>query len=38
MDLYVLIFKVLDNRREDEDSGLNGSKHYPNKLDEVIRA
>jgi hypothetical protein len=30
--LYILMFMFLDSRREDKNSGLNGSKHYPNSI------
>jgi hypothetical protein len=30
--LYILIFMFLDSKREENGSGLNGSKHYSNSI------
>jgi hypothetical protein len=30
--LYIIILAILDRRREDKHSQLNGSKHYPNSI------
>jgi hypothetical protein len=36
--LYILIFTILDSRREDKKgSGLNGSKHYTNLISSLIK-